>query len=72
MTLIEVLLLARHMEHGHVVAGLAAAHRAGVLTSDAVALEARMAADGDHDELVGSNPSCAGVRWAGGDRHVPV
>jgi hypothetical protein len=39
--LIEVLLLARHMNHEHLVAGLAVALRAGALTADAVALEAR-------------------------------
>ena len=44
--LIEVLLLHRHLPHEHVVAGLAAALRAGALTADAVALEARKAADG--------------------------
>ncbi|MGW0325585.1 hypothetical protein [Nocardia sp. NPDC003183] len=38
---IEVRLLHRHLPHEHVVAGLAAALQAGVLTSDAVALEAR-------------------------------
>lgn len=43
--LVEVLLLHRHMAHDHVVAGLAAALRAGALTADAVALEARKAAD---------------------------
>lgn len=43
--LIQVLLLHRHMLHEHVVAGLAAALRAGALTADAVALEARKAAD---------------------------
>jgi hypothetical protein len=43
--LIEVLLLHRHMSHDHVVAGIAAALRAGALTSDAVALEARLAAE---------------------------
>ncbi|CUU59765.1 hypothetical protein Ga0074812_13164 [Parafrankia irregularis] len=45
--LIEVLLLHRHLAHEHVVAGLAAALRAGALTADAVALEARRAADTD-------------------------
>lgn len=45
--LIEVLLLHRHMAHEHVVAGLATALRAGALTADAVALEARKAADGE-------------------------
>lgn len=39
--LIEVLLLHRHLPHEQVVAGLAAALRAGALTADAVALEAR-------------------------------
>jgi transposase len=43
--LVEVLLLHRHMGHDHVVAGLAAALQAGALTADAVALEARKAAD---------------------------
>nr|WP_207386274.1 hypothetical protein [Protofrankia symbiont of Coriaria ruscifolia] len=43
--LIEVLLLHRHMPHDHVVAGLASALAAGALTADAVALEARKAAD---------------------------
>nr|WP_201784265.1 hypothetical protein [Frankia sp. ACN1ag] len=43
--LIEVLLLHRHMPHDHVVAGLATALAAGALTADAVALEARKAAD---------------------------
>lgn len=45
--LIEVLLLGRHMPHEHLVAGLAAALRAGAMTSDAVALEARKAAEAD-------------------------
>jgi transposase len=45
--LIQVLLLHRHMLHEHVVTGLAAALRAGALTADAVALEARKAADAD-------------------------
>jgi len=43
--LVEILLLHRHMAHEHVVAGLAAALRAGAVTADAVALEARKAAD---------------------------
>ncbi|WKK23961.1 IS21 family transposase [Streptomyces olivoreticuli] len=45
--LIQVLLLARHIRHEHLMAGLAVALRAGALTADAVALEARKAADGD-------------------------
>ena len=43
--LIEVLLLHRHMSHEHVVAGLAAALKAGAFTVDAVALESRVSAD---------------------------
>ncbi|GAA2287133.1 transposase [Streptomyces ruber] len=54
--LIEVLLLARHMEHEHVVAGLAAAHRVGALTADAVALEARKAADTELGSLAPPAP----------------
>ena len=53
--LIEVLLLHRHMDGEHVVAGLAAALRAGALTADAVALEARKAAD----EGAGQPPDAA-------------
>jgi hypothetical protein len=55
--LIEVLLLHRHMAHEHVVAGLAAALRAGALTADAVALEARKAADADEGAGPGPEPS---------------
>ncbi|MEZ5157470.1 MAG: IS21 family transposase [Candidatus Nanopelagicales bacterium] len=47
--LIEVLLLHRHLPHEHVVAGLAAALRAGGHTADVVALEARKAEDSTHD-----------------------
>jgi transposase len=45
--LIEVLLLSRHLSHEHVVAGMAATLRAGAMTADAVALEARKAAQAD-------------------------
>ncbi|CAL9676960.1 hypothetical protein SUDANB176_07867 (plasmid) [Streptomyces sp. enrichment culture] len=45
--LIEVLLLSRHLPHEQLVAGLAAALKSGALTADAVALEARKAADAD-------------------------
>jgi len=45
--LIEVLLLSRHLAHEHVVAGLAAALGVGAFTADAVALEARKAADAE-------------------------
>jgi transposase len=54
--LVEVLLLHRHMDGEHVVAGLAAALRAGALTADAVALEARKAAD-----EAGGQPARAGT-----------
>jgi transposase len=47
--LIEVLLLGRHIAHEHLVAGLAAALRAGALTADAVALEARKAAQTENE-----------------------
>ncbi|GAA4339552.1 hypothetical protein GCM10023086_74630 [Streptomyces venetus] len=54
--LIDVLLLARHMDHEQVVAGLAAAYRAGALTADAVALEARKLAESDGDPLLPARP----------------
>lgn len=39
--------MGRQVSHEHLVAGLASALRAGALTADAVALEARMAAEDD-------------------------
>ena len=54
--LIQVLLLHRHMLHEHVVAGLACALRAGALTADAVALEARKAADADTTPAPAADP----------------
>lgn len=42
-----MLLLGRHTPHEYVVAGLAAALRTGALTADAVALEARKAAQAE-------------------------
>ncbi|MER6201965.1 hypothetical protein ABT234_31925 [Streptomyces sp. NPDC001586] len=51
--LIEVLLLARHVSHEYLVAGLATALRAGALTADAVALEARKVAQVE-DEPTGT------------------
>ncbi|MET7855136.1 hypothetical protein ABZT48_44970 [Streptomyces avermitilis] len=45
--LTSVLLLHRHMVHEHVVAGIATALRAGALTADAVALEARKWGEAD-------------------------
>jgi hypothetical protein len=59
--LIEVLLLNRHLAHEHVVAGLAAALRAGALTADAVALEARKAAQAEDEPTTGGSiPAVAG------------
>lgn len=55
--LIEVLLLHRHMAHDHVVVGLAAALRAGAPTADAVALEARRAADNDAHPTMVADPA---------------
>lgn len=55
--LIEVLLLHRRMDHGDVVAGIAAALRVGALTADAVALEARKAAE---DEQAAAPTSAVG------------
>lgn len=48
--LIEVLLLHRSMAHEHVVAGIAAALKVKALTADAVAVEARKAAQAEQDE----------------------
>ncbi|GAA4991963.1 IS21 family transposase [Yinghuangia aomiensis] len=47
--LIDVLLLGRAIGHEHLVTGLAAALRVGALTADAVALEARKAAQADDE-----------------------
>jgi hypothetical protein len=59
--LIEVLLMARHIPHEHLVAGLATALRAGALTADAVALEARKAAP-ERGRAGGHRLVCAGRR----------
>ncbi|MDQ1006033.1 hypothetical protein QFZ82_000518 [Streptomyces sp. V4I23] len=53
--MIEVLLLNRHLAHEHVVAGLATALRAGALTADAVALEARKAAQTEDEPTIGAS-----------------
>ncbi|MEW2275625.1 hypothetical protein GA0115256_14418 [Streptomyces sp. DconLS] len=58
--LIEVLLLNRHLAHEHVVAGLATALRAGALTADAVALEARKAAQAEDEPTTGARRHPAG------------
>ncbi|MFJ7254143.1 IS21 family transposase [Streptomyces sp. NPDC098085] len=58
--LIEVLLLGRHLPHEHLVSGLAAALRTGALTADAVALEARKAADADTVPAEVPEPSAGG------------
>ncbi|MFI1941153.1 Mu transposase domain-containing protein [Streptomyces purpureus] len=59
--LIEVLLLARHIPHEHLVAGLATALRAGALTSDAVALEARKAAQTEDDSPAALTTGASGA-----------
>ncbi|MFE3200164.1 IS21 family transposase [Embleya sp. NPDC059237] len=58
--LIEVLLLSRHLSHEHLVAGLAVALKAGALTADAVALEARKAAEADTADPAEPEPPAAG------------
>lgn len=55
--LINVLLLGRHLSHHHLVAGLATALRAGAFTADAVALEARKAADTDYLDRTAGAPA---------------
>lgn len=62
--LIEVLLLSRHLPHEHLITGLAAALKSGALTADAVALEARKAADAEPEDpaqpvVPGSPPGIA-------------
>ncbi|GGT66587.1 Mu transposase domain-containing protein [Streptomyces purpureus] len=59
--LIEVLLLARHIPHEHLVAGPATALRAGALTSDAVALEARKAAQTEDDSPAALTTGASGA-----------
>lgn len=54
--LIEVLLLGRYLHHEHIVAGLAPALRAGAMTADAVALEARKAAQAETEPELASRP----------------
>ncbi|MFB7374173.1 hypothetical protein ACFC0D_30480 [Streptomyces sp. NPDC056222] len=55
--LIEVLLLVRHLAHEHIVAGLATALRAGALTADAVALEARKVAQAEDEPTAPDVPA---------------
>ncbi|MGZ2360973.1 hypothetical protein LRE75_30585 [Streptomyces sp. 372A] len=59
--LIEILLLNRHLAHEHIVAGLATALRAGALTADAVALEARKAAQAEDEPPVGASVPAPGL-----------
>ncbi|MEU0250910.1 hypothetical protein ABZ192_42840 [Streptomyces sp. NPDC006235] len=54
--LIEVLLLGRHPHHEYLVTGLAAALGAGALTADAVALEARKAAEAEEAPPATADP----------------
>ncbi|MFJ9506708.1 IS21 family transposase [Streptomyces sp. ARC12] len=64
--LIEVLLLGRYLPHEHVVAGLAAALRVGAMTADAVALEARKAAQAE------TEPAPAAERLVSGEPSATV
>ncbi|MGE7388192.1 IS21 family transposase [Streptomyces sp. NPDC004126] len=57
--LTEVLLLSRHLPHEHLITGLAAALKSGALTADAVALEARKAADAEPEEPPQLAVSCS-------------
>ncbi|WP_084453094.1 IS21 family transposase [Janibacter indicus] len=74
--LIEVLMLHRHLPHEHVVAGLATALRAGALTADAVALEARKrneTADGEADDTTAHHPTpLMGSDTAHGEGETPA
>lgn len=73
--LIEVLMLHRHLPHEHVVAGLATALRAGALTADAVALEARKhneTEDGGADDKTGHHPTHLGGDRARGEGETPA
>lgn len=69
--LIEVLMLHRHLPHDQVVAGLATALRAGALTADAVALEARKHDDTAEDTVANhlTAPADAEPR---GERKAPA
>jgi transposase len=68
--LIEVLLLHRHMNHEHIVAGLAGALQVGALTADAVALEARLVADRD-DATAAVSPKLSSNELARPPRPLP-
>lgn len=74
--LIEVLMLHRHLPHEHVVAGLATALRAGALTADAVALEARKHDDtgnGTADDTTADHPTTlTGDDGAHGEGETPA
>lgn len=73
--LIEVLMLHRHLPHDHVVAGLATALRAGALTADAVALEARKyndTADGGADDTTADHQSLMSGDRARGEGEIPA
>lgn len=58
--LIKVLLLHRTMPHEHVVTGIATALQAGALTADAVAVEARKAAQEDDSSRPPTDPAPPG------------
>lgn len=57
----EVLLLSRHLPHEDLITGLASALKTGALTADAIALEARKAADADAEPEAQPLPVTLGV-----------
>lgn len=68
-------MLHRHLPHDHVVAGLATALRAGALTADAVALEARKyndTADGGADDTTADHQSLMSGDRARGEGEIPA
>ncbi|WP_433334981.1 hypothetical protein [Spirillospora sp. CA-294931] len=69
--LIQVLLLARHMDHEHIVTGVATALRVGALTADTVALEARKAADADREAPGQVDPEALAGAPAKADKDTP-
>jgi transposase len=69
--LIEVLVLHRTIAHEHVVAGIAAALQVGALTADAVAVEARKAAQSDRQAEPNPAHATTADRPAGRRTKIP-
>ncbi|MEV5205028.1 hypothetical protein [Streptomyces sp. NPDC053720] len=66
-SLIEVLLPGRHLPHEHVVAGPATALRAGAMTADAAALEARKATQAETEPAQATDQPIVGQAVGDGD-----